>query len=286
MLIDSRKPRPTDGLGAYFLLTYLISWTCWGALIVFQIPGGSVHPDAPQPPPLGLVLLGVGILAPSLAGVIMTWRMAGSAGLHDLWRRMTAFRLGWQPYAVIFGVPLATSLLRIAVHLARGGVFQESPLLAQPGLLIPFTLQILIFGPLMEEPGWRGFSLDRMLARWGPLPASLLLGSLHGLWHLPAFFIVGTIQQSWGNPLPEFGLFWAGTLGGALIFTWLHVASGGSVWAAILFHATVNFGSSLLWTLYDGGTFDRSIWIVLMISVAVLLVGLPRTAPAGRGVPS
>jgi membrane protease YdiL (CAAX protease family) len=106
------------------------------------------------------------------------------------------------------------------------------------------------------------------------------------LWHLPAFFIVGTIQQSWGNPLPEFGLFWAGTLGGALIFTWLHVASGGSVWAAILFHATVNFGSSLLWTLYDGGTFDRSIWIVLMISVAVLLVGLPRTAPAGRGAPS
>jgi membrane protease YdiL (CAAX protease family) len=258
-------------------MTYVISWACWGTLIAFQIPGGSVFPDAPPPSPLGLILLGVGILSPSIAGVVMTWRTGGRAGLRDLWRRMTRFDLGWRPYLVIFATPLVISLLRVAFHLARSGALLASPLFAQPGLLLPFTVQTFVFGPLMEEPGWRGFALDRVLARWGFLPGSLVLGGLHGLWHLPVFFILGTLQQSWGNPLLEFGLFWAGTLGIAVIFSWLHRASGGSVWAAILFHATTNFGISFLWTLYDGGTLDRLIFVVLTIATAVILMASPKT---------
>lgn len=272
-------PQSTD-LRLFFLLTYLLSWICWGSLIVFQIPGGSVYPDAPPPPPLGLALLSLGILAPSLAGVSLTWRAGGRAGLSELWRRMTQFNLGWRPYLVIVAVPLLFSLIRATFHVLRGGAFLPSPLLTRPWLLIPFTVQIFVFGPLMEEPGWRGFALDRLLARWGFLPASLVLGTLHGLWHLPAFFISRTIQQSWGNPLLEFSLFFVGTLGGAVIFTWLHLASGGSVWAAILFHATSNFGISLLWTLYDGGTRDRALLVALTLLAALIVLGVQ--AGAGR----
>lgn len=282
MLRSSKPLTRSSDLWLFFALTYLISWSCWGSLIIFGIPGGSVHPDAPPPPPLGLILLGVGILSPSIASLILTWRAGGLAGLRDLWRRMTQFNLGWGPYLVIFAVPLLTSLVRVVVQMLRGGSFQSSPLLAQPGLLVAFTVQTFLFGPLMEEPGWRGFALDRLLARWGFLPASLVLGGLHGLWHLPAFFVSGTIQQSWGNPLLEFSLFFIATLGGAMIFTWLHVASGGSVWAAILFHTTSNFGMSFLWTLYDGGMFDRLIFGLVTIALAALLTGWQSVAGRGK----
>jgi membrane protease YdiL (CAAX protease family) len=280
--LASKRP---DGLWQYFLLTFALSWAAWGSLIVFRIPGGSVNPDAPPPPPLGLLLLGLGILSPSIASVIMTWRTGGRAGLRALWQSLTRFNLGWGPYAVIVVVPLLTSLIRVAVHLLRGGALLASPLVAQPALLIPFTAQIFVFGPLMEEPGWRGFALDRLLRRWGFVPASLVLGGLHALWHLPSFFVQGTIQQAWGNLLVEFAVLAAVVMGGSFTFTWVHVASGGSIWAAILLHTANNFGISFLWLLYDGGTADRLVLALTTAVLAALLVGLarPGRAPAPGG---
>ncbi|HEV2460197.1 MAG TPA: CPBP family glutamic-type intramembrane protease, partial [Ktedonobacterales bacterium] len=38
---------------------------------------------------------------------------------------------------------------------------------------------------LLEEIGWTGFALPRMLQQQRFLPASVLLGLLWGLWHLP-----------------------------------------------------------------------------------------------------
>jgi membrane protease YdiL (CAAX protease family) len=268
-----------SGLWAYLALTYAISWLSWGAMIIFQLPGGSVDPNLPAPPLGGLLLLTLGGFAPSIVGVFMTWRTASRAGLRDLWRRCTQFRLGGRPYLVIFLVPLLLSGTRIAVQLLRGGTLTLPAPLAHPLLLVGFTVQIFLFGPLSEELGWRGFALDRLLARWGSWRASLVLGAVHALWHLPLFFVPGTIQQLWGDPLLNWSLFALGTVGGAVIFTWLHQASGGSVWAAILYHVTSNYAISLVWMSFDGGAIDR---LVLALAAIGLAVGLDRVSPAGN----
>src|SRR3546814_20952371 len=50
-------------------------------------------------------------------------------------------------------------------------------------------------GALGEELGWRGFALPRLLELMDARRASLLLGLVWAVWHLPAFFL-STLSQS------------------------------------------------------------------------------------------
>jgi membrane protease YdiL (CAAX protease family) len=271
--VESRKG---SGLWPYFIVTYAISWIAWFTMVIFRIPGGSVNPGQPIPSAGGLLLLALGGTAPSIAGVLMTWRTGGRAGLRDLWRRCTRFGLGGVPYVVILLVPVLTSAARIIVQMLRGGSLALPAPLAQPILLVGFLGQILLFGPISEELGWRGFALDRLLARRGSMASSLILGAAHALWHLPLFFVLGTVQQLWGSPLANFSLFALGTMGLAVVFTWLHQATGGSVWAAILFHMTSNIGVSLVWLSFDGGKIDRLVMSLATVVLAAFLVWADR----------
>lgn len=60
------------------------------------------------------------------------------------------------------------------------------------------------FGPLPEELGWRGFALDRLQRRTTALRASLILGTLWALWHLPLFYMPGTYQAGLGAGTARF----------------------------------------------------------------------------------
>ena len=61
-----------------------------------------------------------------------------------------------------------------------------------------YNYSTLLGGPLFEEPGWRGFALPRMEARFGPLRGSVLLALLWAGWHLPLFWYPGwTTAPAW-----------------------------------------------------------------------------------------
>ena len=92
----------------------------------------------------------------------------------------------------------------------------------------------IVKGPLTEEPGWRGFALPRMLGRWSPLAASLVLGVIWFAWHLPLL-----IQDLGGTqrPLVPYVIV---VLSLSVICTWLWSATGRSVFIVIVFHSAVN----------------------------------------------
>jgi membrane protease YdiL (CAAX protease family) len=75
-----------------------------------------------------------------------------------------------------------------------------------------------------EEPGWRGFALPRLQLRFGPVGASLILGTLHGLWHIPAVFtrLYGPLPFS--NLLP----FILTAALATVLYTWLYNHTSGS----------------------------------------------------------
>ena len=54
----------------------------------------------------------------------------------------------------------------------------------------------LMFAGVLEEPGWRGFLLERLQHRFSPLLASLLVWLPWALWHAPLDF-GGWVANSW-----------------------------------------------------------------------------------------
>jgi hypothetical protein len=263
------------GVWAYFVLTYVITLLTWGTMVVFRIPGASAASAAGPVSPFGLLLLFLGGFAPSIAGLIMTWRVAGRAGLRDLWKRASQIHFAGKWYLAILALPLLALIVRVAVQLARGGTVAESSLLIRPLGLVGFTITIILGGPLSEEFGWRGFALDRLLNRWSVWAATLILGMFWVFWHLPLFFIPGTAQESHGNFIAEFGIFVLWILALAVLFTWLYIGTGRSLFAALVFHAAVDWFGSLAGTMItNGGVIDRLVnsLVFALFAVVVLLV--------------
>jgi uncharacterized protein len=147
---------------------------------------------------------------------------------------------------ILLGAPFL--VLLAAVLASHFGGIHNSVLLTQRwSQLVTMYLPIVALnipgGPLGEEPGWRGLALPRLQRRNGALTATLILGVLWGLWHLPLFLVKGIDGPF---TLPGFGLFLLGVITFAIFLTWVFNNTGGSLLIAIVLHATFNANSSLL----------------------------------------
>lgn len=123
-----------------------------------------------------------------------------------------------------------------AVYYA-GALIKGAPLLPPFESLAAF-LGLLAFmavlGPV-EEFGWRGVALPLLQRRMVPFAASVVLGLVWALWHLPAFLLSGTLQSNW-----QFMPFLLGLVATSVIMTQLFNASRGSIVLPMLFHWQLN----------------------------------------------
>src|SRR5436190_19889584 len=109
--------------------------------------------------------------------------------------------------------------------------------------------------------------LPRLQARWSALHASVLVGVLEGLFHLPLFFKPDSDQAA--TRLPVFVL---GSIAGAIIFSWVFNNTSGSLLLVQLFHIFAN-----TWiTMFPAMPADNVItqWIFNGLLAAVELVVL------------
>ncbi len=97
------------------------------------------------------------------------------------------------------------------------------------------TLVMSLFSNTWEEVGWRGFALPRLQKHQNALMATLTVGVLWGLWHLPLFFWAG-------NPMSDYPfLAWfIDTVAVSFVYTWLYNSAGGSLLVVTLFHILGN----------------------------------------------
>lgn len=215
---------------------------------------------------LGSWLYRVGLVGPLLAALFTSYWAGGVVGVSSLGRRMLAGRTGIQWYVLAL---LWVGLLRVggvALHTLRTG---DAPaqwvVIPEKGLLVLLSGQFFVL--MAEEVGWRGFALPSLMSRFGSLGASLLLGTLWALWHVPMFFVPDLSQ--YGTP---FVLYALTQIAWSVVMTFLYVRSG-VILVAMLFHVGIN---GWFYLIPAPAAAVLEMGVLLAVSTLALIPMLPR----------
>jgi membrane protease YdiL (CAAX protease family) len=257
-----KSPLPASTLSSpwfFFLLTF--AWT-WGFWVPTALSGRGVTTT------LGAMGFALGGFGPMLAGIGCSYANRGTAGWREYWERVIDPRrieVPWFAVILLF-IPLLTALAASLDIFSGGSGAAWEPAAAQfalqPAAIIPFALYLFFAGPFVEELGWRGYVLDRLLTRWNALMSSLILGVIWALWHLPLFFIQGTYQYNQGLLSQSFWLFAANIISSAVLITWIFNNNQRSTLAAMLFHFMVNLTGELIAATPRTDVYATVLWVL------------------------
>jgi uncharacterized protein len=268
-----RSDQPIRLLWAYVGLTFALAWAAWVPAAVLL--GDPHQPGLPSFTGGLVVLQTLGAAAPTLAAYLVL-RVSGRRDLiswiasrYRIWRVHPA----WYLTAALLAP--AITLLSLGVRALADPHFQvapDSPLgkmladLGVGGVALLFPLLVLAWLPssaLLEEFGWRGLALPLLQGRWNALAASVLLGLVWGLWHLPLMVANGE------PPVPYLLLIVPQTV----LMTWVVNSTRGSMLLAMVFHASL---ATALTTLYPGSQSMVEIALTWLVAAAVLVRYGPR----------
>ncbi|MBD3678267.1 MAG: CPBP family intramembrane metalloprotease [Rhodobacteraceae bacterium] len=245
----------------FLILTFAISLA--GFACIALIPSAR-SPETATGLPFWIVM----VWGPSLAAIILSLR---SGQLADLLGR--AVKISTIPLSV-WALVIAPILLLLLLR----PLAPEDPSPLGLGLIVLMVGLNLVLGPLGEELGWRGFLQEHLNRRIGWLEASVLIGAIWLIWHLPLWTIDSPHAKI---ALP---LFAGHVMAYAVIIGGAYTLSGGSILPAILIHLTVNLASNL--AIFAGfrdpnAWFSASLLPYLLLAACTVALVYARTGSTG-----
>lgn len=198
-----------------------------------------------------------------LGGALVTGIADGREGLKTYFSRIVRWRVALKWLIIALFTPLVLRLIASGMTIATGAKIVESAQLPGLGDAVFGFLFILIVVALGEEPGFRGFALPRLLEGRSALSASLILGVLHTIWHLP-LFITGEDAA-----IPTTLII----ISGAILNTWLFNKTNGSVFIAMFLHASVNLWVDVFNPFFSAADVQKlTVWLaVAFVAMGILL---------------
>jgi membrane protease YdiL (CAAX protease family) len=176
---------------SYFALAFAISW---GGMLLIIGGVGAIPGTAEETTKLFPAVYLVTVAGPSLAGLLLTGLTGGWTAFRELGSRLLKWRVGARWYAVAL---LTTPLTVMATLLSLSLISPEF----LPGFLTTsvkasllqfgFVASVGLLTGLLEELGWTGFAIPRLLGRHGVLATGLFVGLLWGAWHF--------LSNIWGS---------------------------------------------------------------------------------------
>lgn len=202
---------------------------------------------------------------------IATYLAAGLSGgksaIRDLVARIVRWRVAPVWNVIAIGLPVLLGAAGVVLARLTGHAVLIGDDLSRKMLLTVFLLEWWLF-LLTEETAWRGFALPRLQRRYSLLNASLMLGILWGLWHIPLFLIPGSFQSD----LPFVG-FLISTVATSITVSWIFNNARGSVLVCALFHATTDVSIGYLGVM-SSGRVAFWLFVIAQCLVAVSLVAI------------
>jgi membrane protease YdiL (CAAX protease family) len=241
---------PSYALIGFFALTFAITWSIVAVYIVapdwasasFGAISGS-HP-----------FFFLATWAPAISAFALVLFFGGIGGLKSFLSRLTLWRVSsFWVFFILIGIPIVFVL---------GSLLKGGPVLTPmppegPGAIVSILFMMLFLGPI-EEFGWRGVAQPILQRHLAPLWAGAVIGAVWGIWHLPAFFLSGTVFAAW-NFLP----FFIGNVTLAILVTPIFNSARGSLLWPMLFHWQL---INPFWP--DAQPYDT--WILVAVTAAVV----------------
>jgi membrane protease YdiL (CAAX protease family) len=239
----------------FFALTILLSFAIT-PLLSYAITLQILPPDVEN---LFVVLI------PTLVAIFLTAMSGGRKSISALLKQLVQWRVGFKWYAVALIVALAVRLSMSLLSLALGWI-QAVQIRAQTPVQLVALFVIFYIAAALEELGWRGFALPKLLGRRSALFSALLIGVLWGTVHL-ALHLPGLMYEGWPWPATMIEL-----VGLSVVITWLFVNTQSSLVIATLFHAAQSF----FLIVNEGISGPQQLWLMVIsyTSLALILIAL------------
>jgi uncharacterized protein len=165
------------------------------------------------------------MLTPTI-GVLLLLLVLTPDGYHRAgWAQLALHRPGWRAWPLALIAPSAI----LCVSYGAAWLVGVPSWNFEADILIDLVIAILINSlfAVFEEIGWRSYMLPHF-GHEGSFGAALILGFLHGVWHLP-LMLMTTAYNPAGNRLITVPVFLAVLTGAGIIYAYLRWTSG-SLW--------------------------------------------------------
>jgi hypothetical protein len=201
------------------------------------------------------------VFIPALMAIVLTSLSEGGAGLQSLLDKLMQWRISLKWVVIALAVAFVIRLMMSLIALAMGMIPSLQLRSGGPASFVILAVIFFVFA-IPEELGWRGYALPKLLERYSPLAAALIIGALWGSLHL-ALLLPGMMNEG-ASSLPTL----LALVGGSVLFTWLYINSGGSVVLTTLFHAAQSF----FVIINEGLPQAQQSWLLASVYLAAALI--------------
>lgn len=210
----------------YLLITFFVSWFCWGLLALLTALGAIKFMSV-----LGVILFLLGGFGPTFSAIMC---IEGKITFKKILRLSFSYqKKSWWAFVLI------SLLLGAVIGVSSGELNPAFPWYSWPIVLLATTF----IGGGNEELGWRGTLqpiLDRVITArvknktLGFIATVVIVGAVWAIWHLPLWFVVGSTQQGM-----NFGVFALQALFLSFLLGYIYRKTG-SVFFCMIFHGLAN----------------------------------------------
>ena len=209
-------------LTKYLVSTFLCSWIMWGLVAL----GGRLGITCLSfGNPIGMILYIFGGISPAICEIVIQKRGCNKQEFKNFLKSIVnpKYSIWLYLYAIggailIQGIPVLTGYSIIKQPFYMGFI-----------LILP-----MVIGGGLEEIGWRGLLQPELEKKLSHFAATLVVGIIWSLWHIPLWFINGTNQQKL-----NYLWFCINALTLSFFIGSVRYISG-SILLSILSHATIN----------------------------------------------
>jgi membrane protease YdiL (CAAX protease family) len=127
--------------------------------------------------------------APTIVFIIMFHKIYPNDNFFSFLKRQFQQRVHLSTIFTILGIYCIVLVGAICFTSHTTGVSVSSQLISSPSKLITLFFYQLIWGPMGEELGWRGYAINVLQKKHSPLKCAIIIAGVWGFWHMPLWFV-------------------------------------------------------------------------------------------------